>query len=60
MKIFYNTDKKILSNIQNIIGKFHKVKNEDYYKLIDYLSDYVNNIIVYLFSEGKVIEKYKN
>lgn len=59
-EIFYNTDKKILSNIQNIIGEFHKVKNEDYYKLADYLSDYVNNITVYLFSEGKVIEKHKN
>lgn len=59
-EIFYNTDKKILSNIQNIIGEFHKVENEDYYKLTDYLSDYVNNIIVYLFSEGKVIEKHKN
>lgn len=59
-EIFYNTDKKILSNIQNIIGEFHKVENEDYYKLADYLSDYVNNITVYLFSEGKVIEKHKN
>lgn len=54
-EILYNADKKILQNIENLIGEFHKVENENYYELTDYLSDYIDNISVYLGPEGKGI-----